>query len=136
MTEREQMKLSAFMGMAGILARLGTCPRKQVGALIVMGGRVVSSGYNGAPPGLPHCNHSRFEVCETATHAELNAVVFAARHGISTEGGTVFVTLSPCVTCSRLLIAAGIRTVYYREEYRDASGLELLESADIRCWPL
>jgi dCMP deaminase len=136
MTDRERLKLTMFMAMAEDLAQLSTCPRKQVGALIVRGGRIISSGYNGAPPGMPHCDHSRFEPCETATHAELNAVVFAARHGVATVNGTVIVTLSPCVTCARLIIAAGIRTVYYGEEYRDGSGRELLDAAGIGCWPL
>jgi dCMP deaminase len=135
-TERERRKLEVFMAMAEDLAQLGTCPRKQVGALIVRGGRIISSGYNGAPPGMPHCDHSVFEPCDTATHAELNAVVFAARHGVSTAGGTLIVTLSPCVTCSRLTIAAGIKTVYYREEYRDGSGRDLLFAAGVDCWPL
>jgi dCMP deaminase len=135
-SDRELLKLKTYMAMAEDLAELSTCPRKQVGALIMRGGRIVSSGYNGAPPGQAHCTHSRFEPCQTATHAELNAVVFAARHGVATENGILIVTLSPCVQCARLTIAAGIRTVYYREEYRDESGLELLASAGINCWAL
>jgi dCMP deaminase len=135
-TDRELLKLQTYMAMAKQISKLGTCPRKQVGAVITREGRIISSGYNGAPPGQPHCDHSRFEPCQTATHAELNAVVFAARHGISTERGTLFVTLSPCLNCSRLLIAAGIVSVFYEERYRDGSGLELLDAAGIRCWTL
>lgn len=149
---------------------LGTCDRKRVGAVIVRDGRCVTWGYNGAPPGLPHCSensHGWFgsreiiefvhpgEVrpvdqteeeqellyqqflhlhgCRNATHAEANALAFAARQGISTDGGTLYVTLSPCDVCARLTIAAGIVAVYFGEEYRDPAGRELLEQALIPC---
>ena len=75
---------------------------------------------------------SRFG-CRNATHAEANALAFAARQGISTDGGTLYVTVSPCNVCARLLIAAGIVSVWYDEEYRDRRGLELLEEAGIKC---
>ena len=69
--------------------------------------------------------------CRNATHAEANALAFAARQGISTDGATLYVTVSPCLDCSRLLIAAGVKAVYYKEEYRDSRGLELLTTAGI-----
>lgn len=156
---REQAKHIVFMSIAEELARLGTCPRKAVGAVLVRDGRAISWGYNGAPPGLPHCednNHGwvlkrglwpadarpedAVEImaqmveehgCRNATHAEANALAFAARQGISTDRCELFVTVAPCDTCSKLLIAAGIRRVYYREEYRDPSGIELLHLAGI-----
>lgn len=166
--------------MAEILARRGTCDRAQVGAIIAVDGRAVSWGYNGAPPGLPHCSENghgwgvvdeqeglatlrtmlknwpeianlsdaelarmpwdwrggvdylaRLRGCRNATHAEANALAFAARQGISTDGGVLYVTLAPCETCARLLIAAGIQRVEYREEYRDGSGVQLLSRAGI-----
>lgn len=153
---RDQAKHIIFMEMAQSLAKLGTCPRKAVGAIIVRDGRCISWGYNGAPAGLPHCedNHhgwqllpqdgvvidpiSREEMeeemirnhgCRNATHAEANALAFAAKQGISTDKGELFVTVAPCDVCSKLLIAAGIRRVYYREEYRDPAGIELLKLA-------
>jgi dCMP deaminase len=127
------------------LSHLGTCDRKQVGAVIVKDGRCISWGYNGAPPGLPHCsenahgwdnlpgvhgstfhNHLIDERgCRNATHAEANALAYAARQGISVDGATLYVTLAPCLDCARLLIAAGIRAVDYDEEDRDRSGIEL-----------
>lgn len=155
---RDQAKHLVFMEMAEVLAKLGTCPRKAVGAIIVRDGRAISWGYNGAPSGLPHCedNHHGWQLkpehaaeldpadvadmeeeqirnfgCRNATHAEANALAFAARQGISTDGGELFVTVSPCDVCSKLLIAAGIRRVYYREEYRDPAGIELLRLANI-----
>jgi deoxycytidylate deaminase len=69
--------------------------------------------------------------CRNATHAEANAISFAAKQGISTDMSTLFVTVSPCDICSKLLIAAGVRRVYYQEEYRDPSGLEILRMANI-----
>lgn len=155
-------KEAVFMEIASRLSQLGTCDRKQVGALIVRDGRCVSWGFNGAPPGLPHCAenkhgwlgnvtdeqiealHMSGELCvgdsvseamtkrwgcRNATHAEANALAFAARQGISTDDATLFVTVSPCEVCARLLIAAGISHVYYNEEYRDRSGIELLSGA-------
>jgi dCMP deaminase len=128
------------MGIARQLSALGTCDRKQVGALIIRDGRCVSWGYNGAPPGLPHCGENNHgwpiptaEGCRNATHAEANALAFAARQGISTDGGTLYVTVSPCDVCARLLVAAGIVEVFYQEQYRDTSGMELLREALIPC---
>jgi dCMP deaminase len=146
-----------YMEVAQRIARRGTCDRKQVGAVVTRAGRCVCWGYNGAPPRLPHCDenyHGWADHCKTqnwpaetwqeaatrlathrgcrnATHAEANALAFAARQGISTESCTLYVTVSPCDVCARLLIAAGIVRVCYNETYRDASGLRLLEEAGI-----
>jgi len=151
-------KRAVFMTVALTIGKLGTCDRKQVGAVFTKDGRCITWGYNGAPPGMPHCSENNHghglpggpsahpeddndwlrgklerEGCINATHAEANALAFAARHGISTEGTTLFVTVSPCLNCSRLLIAAGVRAVFYREEYRDGSGFRLLADAGIEC---
>ena len=140
---REVSKPAIFMNIAEELARLGTCDRNQVGALIVHDGRCVSWGYNGAPPGLPHCDQNNHgwgdgwgkepyeKGCRNATHAEANAIAFAARQGISTEGAELFVTVSPCDVCARLIIAAGIVHVYYDEAYRATSGIQLLYEAGL-----
>lgn len=141
MSTRGIEKGYVFMGVAHQIAELGTCDRARVGAVIIRDGRCVSWGYNGAPPGLPHCvanNHGYgYDViahgCRNATHAEANAVAFAARQGISTDGADLFVTVSPCDVCARLLIAAGISTVFYDEEYRDPAGRELLGEAGVQC---
>lgn len=145
---RDLDKALTFLTVANVIAGLGTCDRKQVGAVIVKDGRCVSWGYNGAPPGAPHCsenNHGHPHAgpllrqadeairqatgntgCANATHAEANAIAFAARQGISTDGAQLFVTVSPCPTCARLIIAAGITDVHYIEEYRDISGVAIL----------
>ena len=120
-----------FLHIAEVLSDLSTCDRKQVGAVITRDGRCVSWGYNGTAPGLPHCHHTTDEPCEDAVHAELNAVAFAARQGISTDNGTLYVTVSPCVKCSHALIAAGIRRVVYNEAYRDPRGVEVLKEAGV-----
>lgn len=135
-----------FMAVAFQIGELGTCDRKQVGAVITRDGRAISWGYNGAPPGMPHCsenNHGWYGAphhddgnlgCKNATHAEANALAFAARQGISTDGATLYVTVSPCEVCSRLLIAAGIRRVVWGEAYRDPSGTALLSRAGVMCF--
>lgn len=158
---RAQAKDETFLVMAGMLSLLGTCDRKKVGAIITRQGRCVSWGFNGAPPGMPHCSenahgwatpirHPNDELivqsfqaewdmmlqehgCRNATHAEANALSFAARSGISTEGGTCYVTVSPCDVCARLLLAAGIEEVIYAEEYRDRRGIEILIIGGVAC---
>jgi dCMP deaminase len=132
------------MAMAHILAMRGTCDRAQVGALIVRDGRIIGMGYNGSPPGLPHCeenNHGWYDAphhddihlsCRNATHAEANALAFSAKYGVSTDEAELIVTLSPCVNCSRLLIAAGICRVVYATAYRDTSGLDILYQTDVQ----
>lgn len=155
-----------FLDMAIELGKLGTCDRKKVGAIITIDGRAVSWGYNGAPPGLQHCDENghgwagqehlqgdfwdvqavrmesasasrwreqmlRRHGCRNVTHAEANAVAFAARQGTRTEGGTCYVVVSPCANCARLLVAAGIVRVVWAETYRDPAGSELLEAAGV-----
>lgn len=156
MRSRLEEKDLVFLGIATQLAHLGTCDRAQVGAVITRHGRCISWGYNGAPPGMDHCSlnkhgwqgwwdmhdtgkrtHAEMMAiisergCRNATHAEANALGAAAREGISTDGGTLYVTVSPCETCARLLIAAGISRVVFVNEYRDASGTRVLTDAGI-----
>ena len=154
---RSDAKDEIFLSIACELGQLGTCNRGKVGAVITHSGRCVSWGYNGAPPGLPHCdevNHGlslgpwfdnkgedervlaleravAISGCRNATHAEANAIAFAARQGISTEGGTLYVERSPCDICARLLIAAGIVRVVFSESYRDTQPIELLQQAGV-----
>lgn len=128
---RDQM----LMQIAHTVAARGTCDRARVGAILAIDSRVISTGYNGVPTGFPHCAH-RLEMkgsngCQVAVHAEANAIVFAAREGISTKGSTLYVTMSPCVACARLVINAGVVRVLYRVPYRDPSGVELLQAAGI-----
>lgn len=149
---RSKQKDNVFLEIAALLGTLGTCDRAYVGAVVVKDGRCVTWGYNGAPSGLPHCDendHGWREVfeppsgqqkmqalemmgCRNATHAEVNALAYAARQGISTEGGTLYVERSPCIDCARLLISAGISRVVYSVEYRDPAGVDLLRKAGVQ----
>jgi dCMP deaminase len=135
-----------LLRIAETMAMRGTCSRARVGAVFALRGRVLATGYNGAPGGMPHCEHPPSELtatrpadrptCAVAVHAEANAVAFAARHGVALEGAALYTTLSPCVVCAQLVINAGVRDVYVQRLYRDPTGVELLESAGVRvrCW--
>jgi len=120
-----------FLRVAEIIAERGTCPRAQVGAVIVRDGRIISMGYNGAPKGLPHCEDVGCVIgtnggCERAVHAEMNAVMWAAREGISTDMATMYCTYSPCVYCAVAIVACGIQAFCYLHNYRDDAGLKIL----------
>lgn len=137
-----------FMEVAQLVATRGTCLRAQVGAVIVIESRIQSMGYNGAPPGQPHCldvgcRGGKFEIgpnggeiaypngCTRATHAELNAIAFAARQGTPCDEGTMYCTHAMCINCARAVVAAGIRRVMYRIPYRLTEGIELLDKCNV-----
>ena len=96
------------MYVAQAIAERGTCCRLRVGAVICRDGRILATGYNGAPAGMPHCEHEKGDdtPCEVTVHAEANAIAFAARHGVRTEGAELHTTHSPCLTCAKLIINA------------------------------
>ena len=127
-----------LMEIAKLMAQRSTCTRKNVGALAAKEGRVLVTGYNGAPSGLPHCTElggcplDENGGCSNSVHAEANLIAFAAKYGISLQGAVVYTTCSPCLNCARLLINAGIVEVIYSEEYRDPGGLELLKRAGVK----
>lgn len=126
------------MAIAHEIARLGTCDRLQVGAVIHRQGRIISTGYNGVPAGLAHCDHASEVIvgeergCMLAVHAEANTIAFAARHGLPVEDCDLTVTHMPCVDCAKLIINAGIKSVTYQEPYRKTEGIALLTRARIR----
>lgn len=118
---------SVLMQTAHAFSSRSTCSRLHVGAVLARDSRVIATGYNGAPAGMPHCRHQTAgEPCISAVHAEANAVAFAARHGIATDGATLYVTHSPCLECAKLLVNAGVARVIYATRYRLADGLRLL----------
>lgn len=124
----------ALMSTAHIWSKRSTCNRKQVGAVISRDGRIISQGYNGAPSGMPHCTPETCNdknPCDNTIHAEINAILFAAKHGISTQGSTIHTTLEPCLNCARAIVNAGITEVVYGESYRSHEGLEYLLKAGI-----
>ncbi|NPA42469.1 MAG: dCMP deaminase family protein [Chlorobi bacterium] len=121
-----------YLRMAREWARLSYCKRKQVGALIVKDGMIISDGFNGTPSGFEN-------VCEDETgktkwyvlHAEANAITKVARSTQSAEGATLYVTVSPCRECSKLIFQSGIKRVVYHEPYKDESGLDFLKRAGV-----
>lgn len=124
-----------LLEVARVMARRGTCSRQRNGAVVALDGRVLTSGYNGAPRGMPHCVHPpdepRDRGCPYAVHAEANAVAFAARSGVALAGGTLYVTTTPCVACAQLTINAGITQVVAGQPYRLPDGVNLLLEAQV-----
>ena len=112
-----------FMNIATEVATRSTCDRKHVGAVIVRNKNILSTGYNGSIKGLPHCDEVGHEMvdghCIRTTHAEANAIVQAAKNGVSIDNSEIFVTASPCYNCFKLRANSGIKVIYYRELYRD-----------------
>ncbi|MFT4777722.1 MAG: dCMP deaminase [Flavobacteriales bacterium] len=122
----------AYLKMAQEWAKLSHCSRKQVGALIVKDGMIISDGYNGTPSGFP--NACEDEIGNTqwyVLHAEANAITKVARSNNSAQGSTLYITLSPCRECSKLILQAGIKRVVYMVGYKDVSGLDFLEQAGV-----
>lgn len=130
-----------LMEMAITASKRSTCSRKHVGAIVAIEGRPISVGYAGAPAGLPHCLEYGCLAgpdggCIRTQHAEANAIAFAARKGIATEGATLYTTVSPCLACAKLIINAGILVVHYLEQYRKTEGIDLLHSVGVNCQQL
>src|SRR5512141_1563617 len=113
-----------FMAIAEQVDTLSTCDRKHVGAVIVRDKTILSTGYNGSLRGSPHCDEVGHDIenghCARTVHAEANAVAQAAKNGVAIQDSEIYVTASPCLTCFKLVANAGIRTVFYKEFYRDA----------------
>lgn len=132
-----------FMDIASLVAKRSTCLRRAVGAVIVKDKRILSTGYNGAPTGIKHCldigclreelnvvSGERHELCR-GIHAEQNAIIQAAFHGVSIKDATLFCTNLPCSICAKMIINAGIKNIYYRSGYADSMSREMLKEADV-----
>ncbi|WP_347489382.1 deoxycytidylate deaminase [Desulfoscipio sp. XC116] len=130
-----------FMAITEVVARRSTCLRRQVGAVIVQEHRILATGYNGAPAGMRHCleigclrekrgipSGERHELCR-GLHAEQNALLQAAVHGISIAGGVFYVTHQPCVLCAKMMANARISRVVYRGDYPDRLALDVFEES-------
>ena len=123
---------SRYLEMASIWAKNSYCKRRQVGALIVKDRMIISDGYNGTPAGFENiCEDENGITKPYVLHAEANAISKVAKSGNSSEGSTLYVTASPCLECSKLIIQAGIKRVVYRDEYRLTDGIDLLKRAGI-----
>jgi len=132
-----------FIEITKLVAKRSTCLRRSVGAILVKERRILATGYNGAPRGLPHCTEigclreklkipsaERQEICR-GIHAEQNAIVQAAYFGISVRGSTLYCTHKPCITCAKLLINAGVKRIVYTVDYPDEFADGILHEAGI-----
>jgi dCMP deaminase len=124
-----------FMHICRTVATRATCPRASVGCVLVREHRILTTGYNGAPRGVAHCTEVGCTLvsdhCVRATHAEANAVVQAALHGVNISESTAYCTHQPCVHCSKLLISAGVRKIVYDDAYPDPIAQALLAEAGV-----
>ena len=132
-----------FMSIADMVKTRSTCMRRQVGAVIVRDKRILTTGYNGTPTGLKHCGEvgclrdelkipsgERHELCR-GIHAEQNAIIQAAVSGVSIQDSTIYVNLSPCILCTKMIINAGITRIVTKEPYNDSLALKMLEESGI-----
>jgi dCMP deaminase len=128
-----------FMEITRLVAQRSTCIRRRVGAVLVKDKRILATGYNGAPSGLPHCldvgclrekndipSGQRHELCR-GLHAEQNVIIQAARHGIPIQGATLYCTTRPCVICAKMVINANIAAIYFEEGYADELSDQMLQ---------
>ena len=133
-----------FLKAAKLVSERSTCLRRKVGAVLVKDKRILASGYNGAPSGLPHCieagclrdklgipSGQRQELCR-GLHAEQNALIQASLHGVSVRESTFYVTNQPCITCAKMLINAGIKEIVIRDGYPDEMAKKILKEAKIK----
>lgn len=136
-----------FMEIAEIVKKRSTCIRRQVGAIIVKDKQILTTGYNGSPKNLEHCESigcqrealkipsgQRHELCR-ALHAEQNAIIQAAHNGVGISESTLYVTTRPCVLCAKMCINAGIKKIIYKGEYPDEMSTEMLKEAGIDLIP-
>lgn len=124
-----------FLNIAQVVATRATCDRAHIGAVLVKDKYIISSGYNGAPHGLGHCDEIGHDMenghCVRTTHAEQNAIIQAAVHGSSTEGATLYCTHSPCKICTKIILNAHIKRVVAAQLYRDESVVAMFKEAGV-----
>ncbi|MDG1038696.1 MAG: dCMP deaminase family protein [Polaribacter sp.] len=134
MTDKKQLKYDrAYLKMAYEWGKLSHCKRKQVGALIVKDRMIISDGFNGTPTGFDNCCEDKDGITKwEVLHAEANAILKVAASTQSTNGATLYITLSPCIQCSKLIYQAGINRVVFANKYKDISGIDFLEKAGVK----
>lgn len=132
MDEKQEILDRRYLRMATIWSENSYCNRRKVGALLVKDKMIISDGYNGTPSGFPNiCESEEGVTLPYVLHAEANAITKVARSNNSSEGSTLYVSTSPCMECSKLIIQAGIRRVVFSDLYRITDGLELLRDAGV-----
>jgi len=134
-----------FVETTKLVAKRSSCVKAQQAALLIKDNRIISFGYNGPPAGTLNCLEDGGEEicgkdsngsCFLGVHAEQNAIGYAARNGIDTEECIIYCTMSPCISCAKLVVAAGIKEFYYLTEYRLDDGLRFLEYCGITAWKI
>ena len=134
-----------FVETTKLVAKRSSCVKAQQAALLIKDNRIISFGYNGPPAGTLNCLEEGGEEvcgkdsngsCFLGIHAEQNAIGYAARNGIDTEGCIIYCTMTPCISCAKLISAAGIKEFYYLTEYRLDDGLKFLEYCGIKAWKI
>jgi len=133
MTTDKQLRYDkAYLRMAKTWSELSHCNRKQVGAIIVKDGMIISDGFNGSPSGFDNCcEDEQGDTHWFVLHAEANAILKVAKSTHNCHGSTLYLTLSPCKECSKLVVQSGIKKIVYINEYKDRSGVDFLENAGI-----
>ncbi|AWM13410.1 dCMP deaminase family protein [Flavobacterium sp. NRK F10] len=132
MSQKRSKYDKAYLRIAKEWGQLSYCKRKQVGAIIVKDRMIISDGYNGTPSGFENCCEDEVGLTKWyVLHAEANAILKVARSTQSCEGATLYITLSPCKDCSKLIHQAGIKRVVYHQEYKDCSGIDFLKKAGV-----
>lgn len=130
--EKQNKFDKSYLEMAAVWAKNSYCRRRQVGAILVKDRMIISDGYNGTPSGFENvCEDDNGVTKPYVLHAEANAITKVAKSGNSSDGATLYVTASPCMECSKLIIQAGIKRVVYLDEYRIADGVDLLRRAGV-----
>jgi dCMP deaminase len=132
MSDKQHRYDVAYMKMAVEWAALSHCIRKKVGALLVRDGMIISDGYNGTPSGFPNvCEDDNGDTHWYVLHAEANAILKVARSTNNAKDSTLYISLSPCKECSKLILQSGIRRVVYHQAYKDTTGLDFLAQAGV-----
>lgn len=128
-----------FLKIAQVISTRSTCLRRQVGAVLVKGTQIISTGYNGVPTGMKHCetcvragvpSGERLDLC-FSVHAEANAIVFSAKYGVGVNGATIYCTNRPCANCAGLIVNSGIVRVVYQSLYPDETAEQILSCIDV-----
>ncbi|MFH1847908.1 MAG: cytidine/deoxycytidylate deaminase family protein [Candidatus Omnitrophota bacterium] len=133
-----------FLGIAELVAKRSTCLRRDVGVVLVKDKRILATGYNGAPSGIEHCEEAgcirqkmnipsgeRHELCR-GLHAEHNAILQAALHGVTTNGAVMYITTQPCIICAKMIINAGIKEIIFKGGYPDKMAMRFLKEAKVK----
>lgn len=132
MADKQEILDRRYLRMAAIWSENSYCERRKVGALLVKDKMIISDGYNGTPSGFPNvCESEEGVTLPYVLHAEANAITKVARSNNSSEGSTLYVSTSPCMECSKLIIQAGIKRVVFSDLYRITDGLDLLRKAGV-----